>query len=187
MNRLSWSGRWLIDIWHHSDRRVWRPERRPARRSPRWVPVPVGPMSNCSDSSGSTKLASTAATATGRTGHWRGGNCWPNWCRRRSGGTAPDSAEPTLHIVDGNRAGALRAITEASRIGDGIVEDVERLGLELDGRVNVLLLWPGHDDRAGRAPRPDERADKIVRGAVREGSHGVGGSRARRYRTRPSK
>ena len=55
----------------------------------------------------------------------------------------------TLHIVDGNRAGALRAITEASRIGDGIVEDVERLGLELDGRVNVLLLWPGHDDRAG--------------------------------------
>ena len=54
-----------------------------------------------------------------------------------------------MHIVDGNRAGALRAITEASRIGDGIVEDVERLGLELDGRVNVLLLWPGHDDRAG--------------------------------------
>ena len=94
MNRLSWSGRWPIVIWHRSDPRVWRPGRRPARKSPRWVPAPVGPMLNCSDSSGSTKLASAAVTATGRTEHWRDASCWPNWCHRRSGGTAPDCAGP---------------------------------------------------------------------------------------------
>ena len=108
----------------------------------------VGPTSNCSDSSGSTKIASTGATGMRPTGHWCGGSCWPKWCRRHSGATAQGSAAPACTSSTEHRAGAFRTIAEASHIGKGVVDDVERLGLELDGRVNVLRLWPGHDDRA---------------------------------------